>query len=332
MRVVLSDTRPGAGAVLRLLPLGVGGEDQAGAQDRRHAAGVAGHADDLARHRRLRLHHPGFRRHVLHPGPGLRRALRFMKPSGRLEPPPWMDDTSVRALVRCRSDDADIAARFVGGCVRDAVLQRPMRGRRHRPGRRQAARDDHAGARVGRSIKVGADRPEARHGDGACRRRSVRTHDPASRCRDRRPPRGRGLHRRLAGGRQPARLHLQRALRRSRRHALRSVRRPERSRGGPRTLHRRCRHRASPRTGCGCCASSASTPGTAGCPSTGRASRPAAATPAACAVCRASASRKELLRLLEAPAPADTLQAMRRSRVRSIIGCRNSSASRASGR
>ena len=35
-----------------LLPVGVGGQDQAGAQARRHPAGLAGHADHLARHRR----------------------------------------------------------------------------------------------------------------------------------------------------------------------------------------------------------------------------------------------------------------------------------------
>ena len=43
---------PGDGAHRRLLPVGLGGQDQAGAQARRHPAGLAGHADHLARHRR----------------------------------------------------------------------------------------------------------------------------------------------------------------------------------------------------------------------------------------------------------------------------------------
>ena len=48
------------------------------------------------------------------------------------------------------------------------------------------------------------DRLEAWHGDGDRQRPAVRDHDPAARRRDRRAPRGRGLHRRLAGGRRAA--------------------------------------------------------------------------------------------------------------------------------
>ncbi len=44
-----------------------------------------------------------------------------MKPSGRLEPQDWMDAPDVRALFQSL-DQAGIAARFVGGCVRNAVL------------------------------------------------------------------------------------------------------------------------------------------------------------------------------------------------------------------
>ena len=48
-----------------------------------------------------------------------------MKPTGRLEPQPWMDTPQVRVLFDSLGR-ADVVARFVGGCVRDAVLQRPM--------------------------------------------------------------------------------------------------------------------------------------------------------------------------------------------------------------
>ena len=67
---------------------------------------------------------------------------------------------------------------------------------------------------------------------------------------------------------------------------------------------------ASPRTGCACCASSASMPGTAARRSMGRASTPAGAMPARCGGLSGERVAKELLRLLEAPAPADALQAM----------------------
>ena len=47
-----------------------------------------------------------------------------MKPTGRIEQPTWMDDPSARKLLGAL-DGAGIAARFVGGCVRDALLGRP---------------------------------------------------------------------------------------------------------------------------------------------------------------------------------------------------------------
>ena len=48
-----------------------------------------------------------------------------MKPSGRLEPQPWMETPSVRALFDSLSR-AGVTARFVGGCVRNAVLDRAI--------------------------------------------------------------------------------------------------------------------------------------------------------------------------------------------------------------
>jgi poly(A) polymerase len=44
-----------------------------------------------------------------------------MKPNGRLDPQPWMDTPAVRALFESLGG-AGVAARFVGGCVRNAVL------------------------------------------------------------------------------------------------------------------------------------------------------------------------------------------------------------------
>ena len=48
-----------------------------------------------------------------------------MKATGRLEPQPWMDTPPVRALFDSLNR-AGISARFVGGCVRNAVLGRPI--------------------------------------------------------------------------------------------------------------------------------------------------------------------------------------------------------------
>ena len=160
---------------------------------------MAGPAAHLARHRRPALHHRRLRRHVLHPEPGLRRPVRAMERAGgsirRL------DGRCAGAALLAALADGGIGARFVGGCVRDWVLGRPIE--RHRPRRRQAARDGDAGARGGRH-QGRADRAEARHGDGDRRRPAVRAHDPAPRRRDRRPPRRRRLHRRLARGRRAA--------------------------------------------------------------------------------------------------------------------------------
>ncbi|MDP1748227.1 MAG: CCA tRNA nucleotidyltransferase [Reyranella sp.] len=48
-----------------------------------------------------------------------------MKPNGRLEPQPWMDAPAVRTLFQSLGR-AGVAARFVGGCVRNAVLGRAI--------------------------------------------------------------------------------------------------------------------------------------------------------------------------------------------------------------
>lgn len=48
-----------------------------------------------------------------------------MKPTGRLQPQAWMNAPQVQALFGSL-DRAGVVARFVGGCVRDTVLQRPM--------------------------------------------------------------------------------------------------------------------------------------------------------------------------------------------------------------
>ncbi len=47
-----------------------------------------------------------------------------MKPTGRIDQPAWIDDPPVRKLLGAL-DGADIVARFVGGCVRDVLLGRP---------------------------------------------------------------------------------------------------------------------------------------------------------------------------------------------------------------
>ncbi|MBF0335876.1 MAG: CCA tRNA nucleotidyltransferase, partial [Alphaproteobacteria bacterium] len=49
-----------------------------------------------------------------------------MDPVGQLSPQEWMDAPETRAVIAAlRADGAEV--RFVGGCVRDAVLKRPIR-------------------------------------------------------------------------------------------------------------------------------------------------------------------------------------------------------------
>ena len=48
-----------------------------------------------------------------------------MKPAGRIDPPAWMSDApSLRLFAALAA--AGIAARFVGGCVRNALLGRAI--------------------------------------------------------------------------------------------------------------------------------------------------------------------------------------------------------------
>ena len=145
----------------------------------------------------------GFLVHVLHPEPGLRRSVRAM-----MNVTCRHDDRAVCRACDGR-DAADANRLFAGAWTRRAASLRASSaaacatrcsGRpveRHRHRRRQAARDGDARARGGGS-QGRADRPQARHGDGDRQRQAVRAHDPAARRRDRRPPRRRGLHRRLA--------------------------------------------------------------------------------------------------------------------------------------
>ena len=225
-----------------------------------------------------------------------------------------MDDRRADAGCLPRWRRPASRARFVGGCVRNARA-RP-RDRRPRPRRRQAARDGDARARGGRD-QGRADRPQARHGDGDRRwpaRSSSRpcaatsrptaaapsSPSPTTGCEDA----------------EPARLHLQRALRRSRRHAVRSVRWPRRSRGGPGALHRRSRHahRRGPPARAALLPLPA--PGTAG-------RRSTAPSYQACraqrrrrwAACRASACARSCCARSKRRARADALDAMREAGV-----------------
>jgi poly(A) polymerase len=49
-----------------------------------------------------------------------------VQPSGRIDPQPWMTAPQTRAVLAALTGP-DLPARFVGGCVRDAVLQRPVK-------------------------------------------------------------------------------------------------------------------------------------------------------------------------------------------------------------
>src|SRR5215831_13861904 len=96
----------------------MGREDQGAAQARGHPAGLGGPALDLAGHRRSALRHRRLHRHVLHPESGLRRPVRAMKP-------PWVNEPAVQQLLTALAK-AGIAARFVGGCVRNWLIDRPI--------------------------------------------------------------------------------------------------------------------------------------------------------------------------------------------------------------
>ncbi|MDH3234954.1 MAG: CCA tRNA nucleotidyltransferase, partial [Alphaproteobacteria bacterium] len=48
-----------------------------------------------------------------------------MKPAGRIEAQPWMTSAPTRAVIAALTADGGVA-RFVGGCVRDAYLERSV--------------------------------------------------------------------------------------------------------------------------------------------------------------------------------------------------------------
>ena len=79
--------------------------------------------------------------------------------SQSIAPQPWMAEPATRRLLAALAQ-AGIEARFVGGCVRDALLGR--RDRRYRPRHPGPPRRGHRGARQGRH-QGGADRDRARH-------------------------------------------------------------------------------------------------------------------------------------------------------------------------
>ena len=132
--------------------------------------------------------------------------------------------------------DAGHQALLVGGCVRNALLGRPVADI-------DIATDARAGGgdRAGRGgrAEAGADRARARHRHRGRRRPAVRGHDLPPRRRDLRPPRRRRLLERHRRGRRPARLHHERALRPPRRHGRRPARRPAGPARRPGALRRR---------------------------------------------------------------------------------------------
>ncbi len=56
---------------------------------------------------------------------GCSRYDPFMKPAGRIDPPAWMSEPASRRLFAALAARG-IAARFVGGCVRHAILRHPV--------------------------------------------------------------------------------------------------------------------------------------------------------------------------------------------------------------
>ncbi len=134
---------------------------------------------------------------------------------------------------------------MVGGAVRNTLLAEPLGDvdiattatpeRGDRPGR-------------GGGLQGGADRHRARHHHRGRRRPPARGDHLARGRRDRRAPRQGRVRARLAARCRAPRLHHERALGRPRRHDLRLCRRPRRSRGAARALHRRAgdAHRRGP--------------------------------------------------------------------------------------
>ncbi len=152
-----------------------------------------------------------------------------------LKDQPWMSAPETKRVLEALTREG-APVRFVGGCVRNALLGAPVQDI-------DIATPDEPKA-VTRlleadGIRVVPTGHRARHGDGRHRSPSFRGHLASPRCRDGRAARGRRLHARLCRGRGAARFHHQRHLCRARRHAVRSRGRARGSRGGARALHRR---------------------------------------------------------------------------------------------
>ena len=186
---------------------------------------------------------------VAHPAwPILRRPSELPSLAGA----DWLARPETRAVF-----DALAAGGFAGPCGRRRRAQRaagPAGGRhRHRhPGAPRAGDGGGAGCRP----RCSADRRRTRHRHGDRQPRRSRGDDAARGRRDARPPRHGRLHRRLGGGRAPARLHDQRALLQRRRRGVRPA-----GRARPTSRRVACassaRHgSASARTTCASCASS----------------------------------------------------------------------------
>jgi poly(A) polymerase len=52
-------------------------------------------------------------------------------PDGHIEAQDWMTATATRAVLAALTADGAVA-RFVGGCVRDAVLGRPVKEKKNK--------------------------------------------------------------------------------------------------------------------------------------------------------------------------------------------------------
>ena len=142
------------------------------------------------------------------------------------------------------------------------------------------------------------------------RRAHRRGHDAARRHRDRRPQGGGALRHRLAPRCRTPRFHDERALRRCRRHAVRSDRRASTTRSSAASASSAIPTCASPRIACASTASSASRRATAASISMPPASMPAAARRDRLGRLSAERVGAEMKRMLALPKVALTLQAM----------------------
>ena len=154
--------------------------------------------------------------------------------SGKIETQPWMSAPQTKAVMAALTAEG-AKALFVGGCVRNTLLGRPVDDIDIATEASPQNRDRAAGKGEDQSHR---HRHRARHHHRRHRSSAFRDHHLAARCGNLRPQGAGRVHRRLAGRRQAARLHLQRALLRRQGRALRSVRRSRRSEERPRALRR----------------------------------------------------------------------------------------------